>query len=265
MLVGCEANYSISIGDNKIKEELIFNSKALSNSEKEKLFNTNLGIHYYENYDIYSEINSPEKKYYKKEKIDNGKNISINYEFTNDEYANSAIIKNCFDKYIFWSSDADREIKATGFNCFKKYLHLDLVNINIKIDSQIISTNGKTKDNINYSWQITKENAENFELNFKFPSEPKEIGIPIETVEEIGSRAEGETVEIIFKNEKDQETYEHDIKNNDLKDNAVSSKQTVEKIKTDSFIVLYVLLGLIIFGSIIGFIVYIINKKNNKL
>lgn len=270
---GCNANYTINIDDGFIKEELIISNYEKNTIEEKLFFETHLGIHYYPNYEIYSTVNSPNKKYYQKTKNNQNDDIKVAYNFKKEEYSNSAIIKNCFEKFTYSSTDRFSTINAERFTCFSKFPNLNRVNINIKTDFSIINTNGETNDQKTYNWTITRDNADYAAIIFIFPNQKTDnIELEDDPVEGGSLDAEGR---VDFNNEYDNEdieideeediNYDNDNNDNNPKSDSVSSSDKETKDNSPSYILILIVLGIILFSGIVALIIFITNKKNNKI
>lgn len=272
---GCNANYIINISEELIKEELVISNYEKNTKEEKLFFDTHLGIHYYPNYEIYSPVNSPNKKYYQKSKNNQNDDIKVTYDFKKEEYSNSAIIKNCFEKFTYSSTDRYSTINAERFTCFSKFPTLNEVSINIQTDLSIINTNGKTNDQKTYNWTISRNDADNAAIIFVFPNQktdnieleddPVEGGsLDAESRVEFNNEYSNEDIEI---DEEGDINYDNDNDNteNDKKSDLVSSSNKETKDNSPSYILILIVLGIILFSGIVALIIFIINKKNNKI
>ncbi len=273
---GCTADYKLEITEIGITESLtigeITNKNALDD-----FMSTNLGYHFYDNYNAYSKIRSDKKIYYKKDMISED-TVRIYYNPNIDLLSNSAIIKNCFNGFQVREGDTDyKVITDPGFLCLDKFGEIDSVNIKIIIDSAAES-NADFIDGANHYWTVNSNNYENFYIDFKFPIEfsPIEEKFP-EEIEEGGSEEIDEASSqnnpapdynssIDDEDDEDGDDKNSDDKNSDdkssIRENDDQEEDIKNKEKNNTIIILVIVIGIItIFG-----VVFIIKKnKNNKI
>ena len=273
---GCTADYKLEITESGITESLTIGEITDKNA-LDDFMSTNLGYHFYDNYNAYSKIRSDKKIYYKKDMISED-TVRIYYNPNIDLLSNSAIIKNCFNGFQVREGDTDyKVITDPGFLCLDKFGEIDSVNIKIIIDSAAES-NANFIDGANHYWTVNSNNYENFYIDFKFPIEfsPIEEKFP-EEIEEGGSEeidgassqnnpAPDYNSSIYDEDDEDGDDKNSDDKNSDdkssIRENDDQEADIKNKEKNNTIIILVIVIGIItIFG-----VVFIIKKnKNNKI
>lgn len=274
LISGCNAEYEITINS---KDRIINDSLKISNLDKsmnvEEIMTKNIGVQYYENYVMFSSVNSPNKKYYNKTFENNLFSLSNNS--TIYEFGNSAIVKSCFDNYVVSEDYYDIYLTASGFNCFNKYQTLEEVKFKIVIDSAIVSTNLEKLDLNTYSKIITRQNA-NEEINFIFPLFQVPVnkviyrgegdgdgGTDIKPTDEISSQDDNQSSqEDNSSSQDDNQSSQED--NNSSQDENSSFYEDSNESKTKSNLLIWIILVIIILSTI-GIFIFIKNKKNNKI
>lgn len=261
-ITGCEANYSIVITNEGGKESLTLKNNYQDSDLEKKFFETNQSVYYYSGYDAFSEEPKSIKEYYQKTKDSTTNTIEIKYDFPSDNYANSAIVKSCFDVYSHGFNLEFSKIQASDFNCFEKYPNLERVNISVVVPYKIIETNSQYITDKQANWSITKDNYKDFSLELTYTYLDFENDFDSEEI--VGGSAEEHNKEdVVFKEKIDQKEYEENYSSSKKTDQ--EQNKTEKNTTNSSFIVLFLILFLVGSVAIITIIIYIINKKNNRI
>ena len=161
LLTGCTVNYNLEIDNESFKESITGN---ILNSELESDDNrTDINIY---SYLINSEQNvfkNNDSILYNKNlnNVENGIDYSYSYEFNKNNFNNSRILNECFDKYEAYEEDGIYYISIFGnFNCS----YADKTNINIKTNHNVLANNADSIKNNTYSWAIEKDNIKDLNL-----------------------------------------------------------------------------------------------------
>ena len=158
LLSGCTINYDLTI-DSKANEKIVINSDAFK--KEVPLF--------IDDYDITYESNGKLDgyDYYDLEKLD-GKTI-YRAAFNKNEFRNATSCHLVFEKCNFVSNEGITVLSTTtGTIIFETYPELDAININIKVNGEVVSHNA---DNVNedvYSWYINRDNANDKRILLEF-------------------------------------------------------------------------------------------------
>lgn len=185
VLCGCNAEYNLEIVNDEYKEEL---SVTASEDSSTNLIAYDMSIEDYNDYNLskptptsveegaFSEDNTKSDyvTYYEKEDLttEDITGIKFKHAFTKDEYENSKIVNDSYNRFLIGTIDGNIII-STGevFKYFKEVPILDTVTVNIKTNHKVIKNNAdEVKDNV-YKWYITKDNYENKPIEFQFSKE----------------------------------------------------------------------------------------------
>ena len=186
-IVGCKANYSLDIKDEKIKEtlevieeddELIntFDESNTSFYDYSKKYGEELDIDV-NYYDFYSQEECEDNcEYYDKEFIDNNDEVGfiLSHSFDFTDYSNSSIANEIIPS--FSSSFDGRYLEISGgssTNFTDSYKNLDEINIIINTTYKVKSTNLSQIGNGKYKWTIKNDGT----------SKSKKLFIKIDTKE----------------------------------------------------------------------------------
>lgn len=104
--------------------------------------------------------------YYKKKinKYDDRINVSLKYNYTDDEFLYHNYIMSCFENYDFASADDYFEVSLSGeFYCMHD---MEQLNIMVSTTHEVEDTNGIEKDN-SYNWTIDKDNYQDVSIYYK--------------------------------------------------------------------------------------------------
>jgi len=166
LLTGCDVNYRLEITKDKIVESF----DIIGNNDEENLLLQNyiVPIEAFVNSPVYSESNEkiPGVEYYAVTK--NGYNqLSANYAFNFEDYKNSNIINRVFSSIKIINEKGSYSI-YTGLNVkiFDYYKNLNHLNISVVVDDnfEIISTNSTTQNQNTLTWNINKNNYNNYPM-----------------------------------------------------------------------------------------------------
>lgn len=163
ILTGCSAEYTLIYENNIFKENLKFMS--LKSDSFINNINNNYNRNFFVNYKL--ELgNMDESEYirdyggiYNKNIIDENNNYGLelkyDYDTTDNNYINSAIVYNLFEDF----SVSDNIIRATNIkNIFESYDGLKEIKIVFSTDKQVIKINSDELKEGNYYWYINKDN-----------------------------------------------------------------------------------------------------------
>lgn len=152
VLCGCNSSYNLNIKDNDISENIILDLNNLDNGDYLNRdyypFHNNLGL------------------FYKKEVINNndGNFLSLNYDYSSSEFANSFVISDCFQERTYENEDNYIYIKLKNLSeCF----YGDSFDINIKTDNVVTINNADSINDNVYTWHVTTENRNDLLVEFK--------------------------------------------------------------------------------------------------
>lgn len=171
LTTGCVANYEVTISEDSFTEVLSMSESNELNIDQ--IFKEYTPYEYNLEYNPRQNKREADKIYYEKDMIDDV--INLKYKGIISIYNKSGIVNSCFDNFSASEYEDRYTIKATNFTCFNKYPNLTEINLKVKIDSEIISTNGK-KESDGYSWLINKKNSEKTSIEIDIPLEKVEVG-----------------------------------------------------------------------------------------
>lgn len=183
VFTGCSANYKIEVFDGKIKEELLviepdrtmankqddmgmsFRDYALEYGALNDYFTSYYNM-YGDDTTVCQETTDNDCSVYDKEYIDDSSGIGfqLSSSFSFEEYADATIPNDLMPGF---SSIYDgRYLTISGgsnWDFMKGYPDLEAINITIKSNYYVTSTNAKNKGNGTYEFQVTKDNYENLD------------------------------------------------------------------------------------------------------
>jgi len=162
---GCTCEYNLTIENNTYKEEITLTGET---SEETSNFNNKWNIPV--DIDEHNKPGDPESN------IDfegdvykynlNGNTIKFNYDFTKNEYSKSTAVLNCYNKLTVSNYENSIVISTSSkAECFDKYPPLTSIKVNIKTNKKVTSNNADSINGNIYTWNITKENANNKPIN----------------------------------------------------------------------------------------------------
>lgn len=162
-LSGCTAQYNVEIKNNQIKENV--NIKYSKNDDgSKKYFSTNK---------FYSIMDSSSNfKEYKKKIINKSgyQNVNFSYEYTISEYESAVPLKSCFKAYnVLNESKYYIFSTSKGLTCAKEEntLLLKGLDVIIKTNHVVKSSNADEVKGYKYIWHFNKENLEDKNLYIK--------------------------------------------------------------------------------------------------
>lgn len=165
ILTGCSAEYNLEFSNDKIKEHIVANildtdiPKQIANpiSELDDQITP-----FIEN-EQYPFSNNDDIKYNKKvEKKSNATTVTLDYEYSHEEFKNSKAYSTCFAEKSFEETKKGYNLKFSGhFYC----LYGDSVTINIKTNNEVISHNADKVSGNTYTWVINKDNAQDANIS----------------------------------------------------------------------------------------------------
>ena len=98
-------------------------------------------------------------------------NITLKYNYLEDEYRYSQNIMQCFEKYEINSEEDYFELLLSGeFYCYNNMQY----NINIQTNYNVLESNGFL-DNNKYTWNIDNNNYKNINIKFKISRDYDEM------------------------------------------------------------------------------------------
>lgn len=176
LLSGCSVNYNLDFNGNEfIEESFIGNLNKDSDEYKYWLDGKNLPIPAF-----YDAVGTPEEEFdssseYHKQTV-NEEQFSLKYTYNMQNFKDVYSGNLCYEYFKIFNGDEEKQIgiaTSKEFLCFSSFPNLDEVTINIKTNHKVISHNAdevkknKYKGDI-YSWNITKDNADNKPINIVF-------------------------------------------------------------------------------------------------
>lgn len=183
LLTGCQAEYNIVIEENIVKEELLVYETNMSKwntiqgnniltyqQYQQEYKSSPVGIYYNDqNVDVETGFN-PNRRYYTINLLNesNKKGLSFNNDFGINRYADSYIIRNCFNRINISNQNNIMTISTNKeLSCMNYIDGLDKITINIKTNYEVLETNATNNDNNTYTWIITKNNYTNSNIYIK--------------------------------------------------------------------------------------------------
>lgn len=165
LTTGCTCQYNLTIENNTYKEEIIIYGE---NNEETSNFNKKWEIpvnkeeyHLGGEAGVEKDVTGDVYKYNL-----SGNKLTFNYDFTRSDIIDSSAVSNCYNKLTIVDYE-DTIVISTSSKamCYNRYPTLNNLKINIKVDKPVISNNA---DNVNgniYTWNITKDNADDKSIN----------------------------------------------------------------------------------------------------
>ena len=163
-LSGCTVEYNLNIKNAKFKESIVIQG---TGHENEQFYSTlkkwNIPAFYD---DIIYNSDNPDKvkgvKYYKRNVNDRNFMVKLNYEFKQDNYADSTMANFCYNNFFAYENEETKTISYTAsmdFKCFTTYEELDNVVVKLKTSRKMVNHNADSVDGKTYIWNITRDNA----------------------------------------------------------------------------------------------------------
>ena len=165
LLVGCKAEYKIEIKDDTIYDtiKIYEESDRVNNASKDNAEEVEQELIDWERgYEDYS------KELYT-EDIYTGYKYKNTYTF--DEYSILSQLSKCYNSLRVDNSNIIRIKSSKEFLCADYYDNVDELNIIIKTEYQIISSNADIKEEGKHIWHIRKNNYQNKPINIEIKKE----------------------------------------------------------------------------------------------
>ncbi len=170
LLVGCSADYTLTIDKNYYTESL--NLSASNNTEKENFSSIDWIVPI--DYDKYIETSDSDNYHMSKDsiiyehKMENNV-VNLYYEFDTSGITNSTMINSCFDtpRFIYLNGEYIITTKK-GCKCFNNR-DLNELTINIIVNDKKVTKNNDDQiiDN-KYIWKIDRSNYNNVSINLSY-------------------------------------------------------------------------------------------------
>ena len=171
-MTGCTVNYTIEIKDNKIIETFDAQETDIerANQKKEdgKSFQDYVTMYkgsenIYSDYDMVfsNEACTENCKYYKIDGIVDNNEIALilTDDFTFESYANSTLGNEYISAFSVFYDDNKLTIEGKiPENIFNDYEILDDINIKVKTEYEVLTTNAEKTGENEYTWNVTKSN-----------------------------------------------------------------------------------------------------------
>lgn len=175
LLVGCSANYTLTIDEDSYEEKVQITPS--SSEEREILFSNDWKIPI--DYNIYSATDDSENSndldvnHYEYNKQTN--NIEFTYNFKYNEITKSTAFKKCFNSARIVKNNNNTIITTDeGSTCFDDEESLDSLTINIIINKKkVINNNADRIIGNKYIWYINKDNYLEKSINITYEEEQK--------------------------------------------------------------------------------------------
>lgn len=155
ILTGCKATYDLEIKDNKLNESITFTNPTDQNKKKE--------IKDFLDTDAFVFTNTEDSQdKYKIMQLNDGYKLSYTYDA--NDFANVALLNNCFDSYQYNNTDEYIAFKIQGkFSC----LH-DVPNIKVKIktDYTVAKQNADVIEDGYYIWNLNSFTSSDVDIDF---------------------------------------------------------------------------------------------------
>lgn len=178
LLCGCTSEYQLKINGDKIEENVKI---SINNSEikEEELapdmsIKSKESIEYLKTSDLYPVINN-KKDVYEKEvtDVDNVTTINLKYLYKNDQFLNSKIINECFEKKNIKIDKGKISIHLSGkFSCLENEYN--------SLNFKIVTNNKVESANIDYGifdneyvWEISNSNKDNVDIQISLLTDSK--------------------------------------------------------------------------------------------
>ena len=167
LLTGCKFEYNVNITSDGVEEDNI----AYIENTTEKTVED-------EAYKIAKKYSGPtdELGMYKSSVVRKNNLFGVDYfaKYSFDDYQNSPSFSLCYDNYrMARDSNSDLIIISTNekFKCFDMFDELEELNINIRSEYDVVSSNADNVSNDVYSWYINRNNYNNKSVNIVFSTD----------------------------------------------------------------------------------------------
>lgn len=170
LLAGCDSQYTIEIGNNKIKESLITimpveknetcESKALNecDDDSDEITNSNI-FPLINNYDAEYKLTN---EYNEKNYIS-----SRTFDFTYENFKDSYVLNNCFENFKYEYKKGNIYINAIGFtNCYNN----SDITVKVITSHKVIESNADKREGNTYIWNINNTNYLSKDFSIKVQS-----------------------------------------------------------------------------------------------
>ena len=154
ILCGCTNEYTLTISDKEIKEEI---NVTIDNSIENKEL---LKFNYYP-------LHGNQIDTYKKEIEENGNylNVKLEYTYDSEEFGNADSLNQCFENKVVELNNKDYYyFKLSDMN---HCVSTDDININIVTKNKVLLHNADSVKGNKYTWHVTSENFDDFVLEIK--------------------------------------------------------------------------------------------------
>ena len=175
LTTGCTCEYNLTIDGNIYKEEITIlgeTSDEISSFDNEWKIPIDK-----EEYEIVtgSDVEYiPEGDIYKYNLFSN--QLKFNYDFSINNYNESTAVYNCYNKLTILNYNNSLIISTSPkANCFDKYPSLNSLKVTINVDRKVISNNADNVSGNTYTWNITKDNANNKSINITLDNSDEEV------------------------------------------------------------------------------------------
>lgn len=155
ILTGCEASYDLEIKDNKLNETINFTNPIDQNKKQE--------IKDFLDTDAYVFTNTEDTlKKYNIMQTANG--YKLNYTYDANEFANVALLNNCFDSFQYNNTDEYIAIKIQGkFACL---YDVPNIKVRLKTDYNVAKQNADIVEDGYYIWNINSFTSSDMDIEF---------------------------------------------------------------------------------------------------
>lgn len=182
LLTGCGSKYEIEFTqDDTIKDTISIyedNDIVKNTTQKKEDEITDQILEFERGYEHYK------RELYATEEVTGYK---YTYEFKYEEYDALSQLRKCYEDLTLNVTDEEIVLETKGeFLCANYYKEMPYINISIKSDYEIKSTNGKKEDDNSASWKINKSNYKNSPIKITFDKteiiEEDEKELPIKNI-----------------------------------------------------------------------------------
>lgn len=175
LISGCSLDYQLEIINGNFNE-----SMDILGNKNDSIFNEDVIEHIKKwPYPVYSyipieaeePIKSPGEEYYEPKFFDDTKyGVNLAYKYNKNNYKYATIPNKCFDSFNTYIEDNIIFVATSpNFRCFNFYPLLETVNITIKTNHVVDSTNSidikNDEDYYYYTWNINKETSNEIKIN----------------------------------------------------------------------------------------------------
>lgn len=184
LITGCTVDYELDITNEVVDENITIIDYDESKWDLLQDLNGHDPLSYRDSINIYNKddvniyVTSDNTKTYDKELINEGAlGIKLKTNYNINEFNKHTYIGNCY-KYFNVKNDGDVYTLSTSkvFMCFGgTHPLLDQVNVKIRVNNEVIDSNADSHGNNVYTWNITKENANNKQIILSYKRD-KTIG-----------------------------------------------------------------------------------------